>query len=948
MFGAFCSKMGFPGTSETSVGRPRREALEPEDSSSPKVRFLKVHLGKVWSERILPPERRWVLYFVAPFLFVALIFTVLIRTSDPANVAGFQYTSSLVVLSLNPYNNLGPFPPPPNFFFFLLPQFWAYETHWIVYDSAVILKVFAAIATLALGGFVYKIAYRYTFSSSRSKAAFLAILASPFLFFVSFVWVEQDVIPLAFAVSGLYFLIPLTTSERISNRDLALGSGLLVYGIFLYYFPLIVLWSLLVFSRTWKKVASFTVGIAGWTLFFYLAYAFGGFWQFFTNFTGAFQIVNQVPTYSILNVATVGFGGPLTPLITELYFWMLAGCLAVVLILPFVIRFTGGSVLLSVAITMALPFLLTKIYNGDEIVWVVPFVILFLAARIGEKHLRFWLVASQCWLIPQFILVNMWNSAGYGSGSGVFYFTYLQFHNSTAIYTLFPQFYTFSKLLDVATFLSLSGLCVTLIWLSRPHAFARSPKSWHLGVPDARTSEGDGWPKKDVDENGGTGVQSTRAPARAGLLSGIRKVGRSASFYALVALVTFTVIAIVPVSHSSQITYSGTDPFPVNLFGAPQVPNPSLTYSISENGEVLQITNETGASGPVPTNFTRDLSGQSLAASFSMSVPETEKSTFLDPVAELGSTTVFFAGQISLPGGVFTVVPFHEENVTSHSATVPIARGPPIVLSNLSGSSILQYGINLSSFQFDTLGLFFKPSAVSYTQNLLFYAQLPGETEEVFIAEGTLYFAVLMSGQPWSLYPETALNGPLSGPYSWHSVLFGVQPTQLVFYLDGRIVHITPLASNSNMQLNVGAYLPSSPFYHKYAFNGLTSSLIGFPSSQFGYASAISVGRPSGPDETNLSMITNDSGNWSVVYSGQTLTLEGNFGTFTGASDSSLFSFGRFFAASPELNVRLLSLTLGSTGTDNILARVAVLSIGSPVALFVIGLDRSIAGWKRR
>ena len=799
-----------------------------------------------------------------------------------------------------------------------------------------------------LAGFVYKVAYKCTASVSRSKAAFLAALASPFLFFVSFVWVEQDVIGLVFAVAGLYFLLPLTSSERLSVRDLTLGSGLLVYGMFLYYFPLIVLWSLLVFSKTWNKAARYAVGVAGWTLFFYLVYALGGFWQLFANFHGAFQLVNQVPSYSILNLATPGFGGPWTPLATQLSFWMLLGCAAAVLILPITLRFTGGSVLASVSITMALPFLLTNIYNGDEIVWVVPFVILFLATRIGEKHIRFWLVASQCLLIPQFLLVNMWNSAGFGSGTGVFYFTYLQFHNSTAIYTWFPQFYTLSKLLDLTTFLLLSGLCVVMIWLGRTGGVTRRARWWSLRVSAVSSPEGNGGLKEDVDTDWRTRFNSEWRPSSGGFLRGVRRLSRSLSFYAVAALVTLTVITVVPAGHNAQITYSGTDPFPVGLFGGIPIPNPSLTYSMPGNGEVLQFSNGTGPAGPVPTNFSRDLSGQSLTASFEMSIPETGNSTFLDPIANLGSMTVFFVGQVSLPSSVFTIVPFHEENLTNYSAVVPIARSQPLVLSNLSGDSIRQYEINLTSFQFDTLGLFFDPTAVSYTQNLLFYAQLPSETLELFIIEGILYFAVLAPGQPWVLYPETALNGPLSGPYSWHSLLFSVQPTQLVCYLDGRMVHATPLAQNSNMQLNVGAYLPSSQFYHTYAFTGQASSLIGFPTSQFGFTSAISVGQSSGSGETNLSMISNDSGDWSISYSGRTVMLAGNVATFAGTSNTSLFSFGRFFAASPMLNVRLLSLTLESTGTDDILARVTVVSIGSPVALFVIGLDRSIEKARRR
>ena len=904
---------------------------------------MKARLGKAWIERNLSPERRWVLYFVAPFLFVVLVFTVLIRTSDPANVGYFQNASSFVVLSVNPYV-VSSFPPPPNYFFFLLPQFWAYEAQWVVYDTTAVLKVYAAVATLLLGGLLYKITYRYTGSVSRSQAAVLAALGSPFLFFVSFVVVEQDVIGMVFAVAGLYFLIPSTTSERLSKTDLALGSGLLVYATFLYYFPVIVIWSLLVFSKTWQKATGFTVSVACWTVFFYLAYAFGGFWQFFTNLSGTLQPTNLVPVYSILNLATQGFNGPFTPLATELSFWMLVSCVACVLILPIALRFTERSVLLSVATTMALPFLLTKIYNMDEIVWVLPFATLLLATRIQDKHVRFWLLMSQCWLLPPFILLNMWVAPGYGAGTGVFYFTYLQFHDSTAIYTLFPQYFVLSKLLDLATFLSLSGMCIAMFWLSRTRPNPLLPKVSQLGPADTRTLEGDGERERDVDPARVGRSPSLWNPSRAGLRSGIRKLSRSLSFYAVLALVVLAAFATAPIGRTAQITYSGTDPFPLGLFSGNPIQNASLTYSFSGNEEVLQISNGTGPAGPFPVSFARNLSGQSLAATFDMSVPHLRNATFVDPVANFGSTTVVYVGQVVLPGDLVTINPSREENVTSYSASVPIARGQPIGLWNLAGSSMRQYVINLSDFQFDTLGLFFSPTAVTYAENFLFYDQLPNENQELFIRGSTLYFAVQVPGQPWVLYPESTPNGP----YSWHSLLLNIQPTQLVFYLDGRVVHTTPLTTNPVMQLNVGVVLPSSFYYRSYAFTGIASSLLEFPSKQLSYSSAIDVGQANAIGGTNLSMVGEDSGNWSVSYSGRTLALEGNVGTYTGVSGTPLFSFGRYSTQSPELNVQILSLTLMSTGSNDILARVIVLSIGSPVALTVIGLDRSIPRWRRR
>jgi hypothetical protein len=199
-------------------------------------------------------------------------------------------------------------------------------------------------------------------------------------------------------------------------------------------------------------------------------------------------------------------------------------------------------------------------------------------------------------------------------------------------------------------------------------------------------------------------------------------------------------------------------------------------------------------------------------------------------------------------------------------------------------------------------------------------------------------------GQNWTLNSEATLGQP----FSWHSLILSIQPDKLVFYLDGRVIHVTPLTSGSTMYLNVGAFLPGSPFYGRYAFTGTISSLLAFSSAQLTYTPAIAVGEISNPSNANLTVISQDSGNWSVSFSSRTLTLEGNSGTYIGVSDTSVLSFGRYTTGSPALNVRIMNLKLVSMETGNILGRVIVLSIGSPVALACIWLDRSLSKFRGR
>lgn len=924
-----------------------REFQEGKEESPIRTLWVKPPMWRHWYDLFRSPRCRWILFLLLPFLTAALIFTFVIRTSDPANVGNFQFASSYLVLSLNPYTALT-FPPPPNYFSFLLPQYWVYQASWNVYDSTIVLKFWSIAATLILGLFVYRISLKCTGSEAKSRAAVIAVVASPFIFFTSFIEAGQDVVGLAVAVAGLYFLIPLTNSDDFPKIDLALGSGLLAYGVFLYYFPVIIAWSLIVFSKSRRNAISAAVAFGSWMAFFSLTYAFGGFWQFFTNFAGTTQATGSLPVYSILNLASPGLNSPFgsfTPLTEGLSNIMLGLGLGAVIILPVTFRLAGRSVLLSIATTMALPFLLTKITNGDELVWVVPFATLFLVTELDAKHVQLWLLLSQCWMLPEFIVLNMWIAPGYGAGTGVFYFTYLQFHNSTVVYSLFPHPFAVSKLLDLAAFLCLSSTLFTMVWMATRVSTEHGQAIGRSDPLMVRESDLQSVHEpREFSNNPKAGSRHSLRLALRTTPAMLRASRRSLSVYVVICLVLAAALTLVPATRTTELTYSGTEPFPIGLFVGIPIQNPSLTYTFLDNGQLLQIANGTGPAGPIPASFHRSLYGQSIDVAFDMETPSVTDATFVDPVAHIGSNTVSYVGQLTVPSPGSLIAPNYAENSTSFNASSPIVRGPPMSMWTLSGYSVRQYMLNLSRLEAGALTLFFDPNPVSYGQNLVFYNRLPNESQEMFVLGGTLYFGVQVPGLPWTYYPEITLGGA----YSWHSLIFEVSPSCITFYLDGKNIHVAITGMNSTMLLDVGAFLPGSRFYDRYAFSGTASALFEFATNQLGYGFGIAMSPSNSTNDTAFKMLGNDSGRWSFSYSGQAPGFSGNGGTFSGIEGAPLLSFGRFAAESPSLDIRILSLELISTQSDNTLERVMVLSMGTPVALVVIGIDSRIVRGRTR
>jgi hypothetical protein len=872
--------------------------------------------------------RSWLWVYATPFVGTALVFTVLIRTEDFANIRNFQYASSYLVLSLNPYP-IFPFPPPPNSFAYFLPQFWVYQTTWLGYDSTIVLKIFGILGSLGLGAFVYLTARKLTHSSDKSRAALFAVLASPFLFFFTFVYVEQDVIPLALVLAGTYFLLPHTSEGRLPVLDLTLGTGLLVYGAFLYYFPIIVIWSLLVFSNSWRKSIAFVIAISSWTVVLYSTYAFRGFWPFFSNLSGTLQPAGKVPVFSVLNLFVPVFNSPFTSLATQVSTVFLAICAVLSIAIPILLRARRGSLFLSLSLGMALPFLFTKIYNADETVWVIPFVTLFLVTQIGERNIRFWLLLSQCWLVPVIVLFNMWTAAGYGAGTGVYYLTYTQFHAPIVIYNLFPDPGALSTALDLAAFSILAALCLVLVSLDRPRW-----RSWGELVKTSKL-----WFRDRFHGGRTSRPAAPNPPARFHFRPSIarRLLRAKGSTLAGSVFALAIVISLASPTTSQQISYTGEAPFPLGLFSSNPIPNPDVTYGLSADGRTLEISNASGPAGP--TDFTRNLTGQFLSASVEMSVPLAQNLTFADPVAAVGQTTVLYQNQLGLIGAWNPIMPFHAENISSYNGSVPISSAPVLSLSNLSGYSIRQYSLNLTGTQPESIVLFFLPAEITYGQNLIFYSELPGQEQELFILGTTLYFGYKSNlSLNWTYVPETVPDGP----FTWTAVLLQAENGTMHFSLDGLQIHTTPVSPGSAVNLNVGAFLPGDAYYHRYAFTGLLSELLYVPSTQLPYVPAIGVGFGNTTALTYGPILGRGSGNWSIWFNEGTVKLSGNEETFSASTNATSFSFGRYSSQSPALYVRFASLSIEATSSSGILLRVAAVSIGSLLWFLVMACERSI------
>lgn len=360
------------------------------------------------------------IWFLANFALFPIFY-------DAANFNGYIYSSSLIILHLNPYSSGSDIVAGYPFLLFNFAGYWSFTiSNENPYLMAITLKAILLFFTLT--SFKILESMKNHQGLRIPDVILLAFLFNPFILFVNNIWVETDSIVIFFILAGLHFLQKVDANTQ-KLRNLVVGSVPLALAVFSYYYVLLLLPTLIAFRKFKRdRILLFIILIAEGGLFSLPMLLFRATSQAVFDETSNI-IVNW---YSFLNLFPSLNSLALYPLKTIFLLLMLSTSV----IVPFVLRHIRLTESFSLLIVLSIVFLLEfSSIQGDNFVLLIPLILLVLSdVTISQKARPILVAASQLFLIPVFVIIFLFNGA---SGiSGLFYWTYETFHYSLSLYSI--------------------------------------------------------------------------------------------------------------------------------------------------------------------------------------------------------------------------------------------------------------------------------------------------------------------------------------------------------------------------------------------------------------------------------------------------------------------------------------------------------------------------------
>ena len=358
-----------------------------------------------------------------PFLFLTL---------DAYNLNGDIYSSSYLALGLNPYHaatNVGQgYLIIPGAGYFILPYnavaFLAYPAFGFnAIATSALLKSIGLVAGFLAARVAYEIARRESVGSAR--AIFLAVLFNPFLIFVNSIAGDADLL-VVFLVFLAVFLFRYGWKTPVHIPAILLGAVAISLTVLSYYFTLLLIPTLILWIDG-RKAKLYAVAVLAATLVV-LALPIAVLGLGSTNpssLTGAVEVTGYSFPYYLPHPATAFFSA------NQAIFTGLAVVLSILIPVLFRRWNVGeGTSLLTVlvvafALTFRLPFDVFSILAA-----LVPLSLVLSPSRGSVTYGKCLLL--QAFLVPVYILVEMYN--GPGQVTGLYYWGYPYLHQNTILY----------------------------------------------------------------------------------------------------------------------------------------------------------------------------------------------------------------------------------------------------------------------------------------------------------------------------------------------------------------------------------------------------------------------------------------------------------------------------------------------------------------------------------
>ena len=904
-----------------------------EESGLQRVRPTSPSVSSRWhSVGAVVRQRRWEIAFTG---FV-LVFAAALRFTDTNNVQQQLLASSYLVIGRNPYA-IFPFPPPPGLFLAFLPAFGAYVlSGYSLTAATLVLKVENLAALLFATAVLARTASTQGALASSVHPLKLTFLLSPLLFFVSFVWVEQDILGIALALAGVGLVLASARGPYSPWQEL-LGFALLAFSVFVYYFPALLVPTLLVYSRNRsefaRRLGMVVATLGAFALWFWVHPG----WDFVSSALG----VTNGTSISVFSPFVL-FGTRLfaSPTGTQLTL-VRAGTVVfflVELLAPLLLRWRGFSVTASAAIAMILPFLLLNILNGDEFVWPLPFVLLALASAFPASLSGWRLAPVQAYAAPMVVLANIFDAPGPGTGTGIFYFGYPQFHRAVALNTLLSDPLVVAQAL---AFLSEIGLVVLLLvvlltdWRGRTNArhalpaSERAPKEPHHAESTvaANTPVG-GIPSRwDRSRYRGTGWRSVTVAL------------------AVAVLVVTLLTAAVP---APEMTVERGQSFPTGLFASYPVVNASLTYGFVPGKSAVAVVPSLGNGSPsgAPGNlieFLRNVHGERFSLEMNVSASAPAEFPYNVTILEIGTGALSLVRPFSLPSGIVPLSPLAEAN----SSLTGVVFAPQFVgalsdVRSYEGSSYTEYGATPLGSPGGQVTLWFRLTELGLLQSIVAAVYDGATTYEVFGVGDQFFLGVLRPHVGnWTFSSPQTLD-----PRSWHELTITNTSGGFVFELDGMMLALAPSAPSPSgpVTLFVGALSPNPAYFDRFAFIGSIAGPFNTTGVPVALGDTLVCSTGFGASNTPSSGCVPFSGMPFSIRSGTGFNATVVYGATSYTSDvpagASPLAFGRLSPIGPGLEFAILSFDTTTSSGFLSLAWAIDGAVVTPVFLLGLLIDR--------
>ncbi len=840
-------------------------------------------------------------------------FAISLPFIDTGNLTRFLFAASYLAVGRNPYAIFA-YPPPAGLFAISLPTFGVFVLSGGSLAAAnFFLKLVGLGALLAAGVFLRRLAVVLGASATAARRAQIALLTSGAIFFVTFIWVEQDIVGIAVTLGALWLLLREQSADRRPWVEVA-ALGLLAFAAFFYYFPIFLFPVVLFYagnsSAQWRRAAASAVVLGA----FFVGFLIVPGWDFVTNAGGTPGFSSPSP-YSILTLLEPTLFRPSTLLETYVA-WSLVGVLVIAeLVVPYLLARARYPLVVAVACAMTLPFLLLNLSNGDEFVWPLPFFLLALVLLRPSLSRGPWLWLVEAYAIPMVVIANFFDSPGPGSGTGIFYFSYPQFHDAISIWTLVPDDVQVTQALAVALWLALAGLLLKVVRL------ARSP----LTLP------------------GATAPAAARVAPTETPLGWLRQWRHAKlPLVGAIVLVTFTVVsAAVP---APTLTVSSNSQFPVGYFLGYPVANGSVSYRFSSSGTELEVAPNLGSPSVLtePWNnvsFARNVADETIAFDLAIEVEAPADYPYNTTVLGLGSSDLNVVAPFDAPAASSQLVPTAEQNVSAPTIDSPQFLSSPTGGLGFNGSSFAQYDVGGWATSGGTLTIYFHWSGAQYIQNLVAQVALGGVSYQLF-GVGSEYLAgeITPNATAW-----TYSSPQLVKSFSWQELTLTASDDRVSLALDGLPISLPEPTYNATQGagLTLGTAGPYPDQFQRYAFSGTMAGPY-WTAGGAGLGAPESCAFADAPEATDVCAPLAASVNGSYSPStGLSVTLGSTTALLT--SSTTHLAVGRLDAVGPALGLTFLHLTIRADRSLVNLSGVIAGAIGVPTLLGV-----TLARWTRR